>query len=70
MTLASVDGEPVTPFYGADECDCFPILDLDKAPMGTLLRKQGLLFSYTDSGVASAYGMTVAVACSPPDNYV
>jgi hypothetical protein len=69
QSLASVDGESVTPFNSARDRDCFPLDDHDRTPMEALLRNHGLELSSSYPCVASVHGMAVAVACVPPTKF-
>jgi hypothetical protein len=64
--LASVDGESVAPFHSARDRDGFPIEDHDTKQIELLLAKSKLELANLESCVTSAHGITIAVACNPP----
>jgi hypothetical protein len=69
ITLVRIDGESVIQLGDARDRYCLPLYDYDKAPIEALLRKHGLELSSDYPCVASAHGISVAVACIPPAEF-
>lgn len=68
-TLIQIDGEAVSPFFSARHRDCFQLHEVNAKPVEALLAKHGLELASYHPCVATAHGVTVAVACTPPKEF-